>query len=40
MGFHVAVPNYDIIYIKGEFGVLRESLEFCMESGRSISINV
>jgi hypothetical protein len=36
----VAVHNYDVIYIKGEFGALRESSEFCVESDRNISIKV
>jgi hypothetical protein len=34
----VAVHNYDVVYIKGEFGALRESLEFRVGSGGTISI--
>jgi hypothetical protein len=36
----MAVRNYDIIYIKGEFGALCELPEFSVESGRNISIKV
>jgi hypothetical protein len=36
----VAVCNYDVVYIKGKFGALRELSEFCVESGRNISIKV
>jgi hypothetical protein len=36
----VAVHNYDVIYIKGEFGALREPSEFSVESGKNISIKV
>jgi hypothetical protein len=40
MEFRVAVCNYDVIYIKGEFGALCELSEFHMESGSNISIKV
>jgi hypothetical protein len=40
MEFRVAVRNYDVVYIKGEFGALREWSEFRVESGRNISIKV
>jgi hypothetical protein len=40
MEFHMTVHNYDVVYIKGEFGALRELPEFSVESGRNISIKV
>jgi hypothetical protein len=38
MEFCVAVHNYDIVYIKGEFGAPRELSEFHVRSGDTISI--